>query len=282
MQKISPKKQQLIDERLQSDFTVDERIVINGKLIGGYSEKAVTVTVKKVGKDTISVQKESYDDIKTINKVDVISRSVRTVGINPFPSKRDKARSVNYSLEGVLSVIDAFGNKKEHRNNNDIIMGGIKVMECNWNPYIYDANGKKKYYQRPFVWELKDKQNLVESIYNSIDCGKILLRLRSWEELEKLQKEGETELSFRDIVDGKQRLNAVISFINDEYADLNGNYFSDLSDVSQHRFTDHQLFSYSEMDEKTTDQEVVEQFLKLNFTGVPQSIEHINFVKSLL
>lgn len=98
----------------------------------------------------------------------------------------------------------------------------------------------------------------------------------------ELAKNGETELSFNDIVDGKQRLHTIKEFINGEFCDLYGNYYSDLSDSAQNKFLNHQLFQYCELPENTSDEEVLYQFLKTNFTGKPQSKEHIYYVKSLL
>ena len=63
---------------------------------------------------------------------------------------------------------------------------------------------------------------------------------------------------------------------------LYGNYFEDLSEQAQRRLTNNQLISYSELPEKTTDEEVLKQFLRLNFSGVPQSQEHLDYIKSLL
>jgi hypothetical protein len=40
-------------------------------------------------------------------------------------------------------------------------------------------------------------------------------------------------------------------------------------------------YHLNEMSESTTDEEVIYQFLKMNFTGVPQSEEHLNFVKEI-
>ena len=64
--------------------------------------------------------------------------------------------------------------RKIHKNS-------LRIKE----PFVI-INGKKSYYQRPLVWELEDKQLLIESIYNSVDCGKILIRLKGWEELRDL------------------------------------------------------------------------------------------------
>ena len=97
-----------------------------------------------------------------------------------------------------------------------------------------------------------------------------------------MRKNGETELAFKDIVDGKQRLNAIKEFLHDEFPDISGNYYSDLSSSAQTKFMNHQMLQYAEMENGTTDEDILFQFLKLNFAGVPQSKEHIEHVKSLL
>ena len=56
------------------------------------------------------------------------------------------------------------------------IIDGVKVLELNDNPFVYDKEGNRLYYQRDYVWSLKDEQLFIESIYNGIECGKIVLR----------------------------------------------------------------------------------------------------------
>lgn len=82
----------------------------------------------------------------------------------------------------------------------------------------------------------------------------------------------ETELAFNDIVDGKQRLGTI--------QDMHGNVYSDLPNNSQRMFTDNNCLACMEM-EGSSDEQVIRQFLKMNHLGVPQSREHIEFVKSL-
>ena len=105
---------------------------------------------------------------------------------------------------------------------------------------FFGKNGEKLYYQRDLCWSLEDKQNLIDSIYNGINLGLILIRKREWSEIEKLRKSGETELAFNDIIDGKQRLNAIKEFLHEEFPDSNGNFYSDLSTLAQNKFMNHQ------------------------------------------
>lgn len=276
---ISQKKQELIDIFNNSDLQVGESIYLTEdtcKDTYHFSKNTIYDIVSIDGED-ISIK--SYNSsIRKIKKDNVKYRiSQMNIGENPFDNKYRSVRSVPYQLESIIFNLDLTHDKRE----KPIVMNGIEVSEVNWNPYVF-INNEKKYYQREYVWSLEQKQLLIESIYKGISCGTILVRLRSWSTLEEMAKSGESELAFKDIVDGKQRLKAIEQFINDEFVDLHGNYYSDLSSKSQNMFGDNNLLNYAEMDESTSDEEVLYQFLKMNFEGVPQSKEHLQYVESLL
>jgi hypothetical protein len=256
-------KQEKIEQYLKEPLKVREYI-----LVKGYG----------------SQNKESWGIAKVVDIVDgtpYIERGGKVteewkkwtgeVGADPFDKSFERIQNINYSLETVLFQL--------FKDSKYDIKGSI-IKASNDNPFVF-IDGEKKYYQRPLCWTLKDKQLLLESIYNNVDCGKILVRNRGWKELEELQKGGH-ELAWKDIVDGKQKLHAIKSFIENKYPDLHGNYYRDLSDQAQRKLTNHQLISYSELPENTNDKDVLKQFLRLNFSGVPQSEEHLNYIKSLL
>lgn len=69
-------------------------------------------------------------------------------------------------------------------------------------------------YQRKLVWTLEEKQKLIDSILKKYPIPAILLA-------EKEGKAGEYE-----IIDGLQRLHAILSFIETNFPDSNGNYFN--------------------------------------------------------
>ena len=281
---ISDKRQKLIDKLNASPVKVGEKVSV--VVSDSYKEEAVSCKVLSRDGDTLVVQRTDssiHDKEYTISAYEVVGRATGIVGANPFDETDDNVRPVAYTFESILFNLDIIGTKHDDDAKFEKFkMNGIPVHELNWNPFIYNDAGEKEHYQRNFVWSLKDKQLLIESIYQGIDCGKLLVRKRGWKELEQMASDGETDLAFSDIVDGKQRLNAVKEFILGRFADLQGNFYSDLSAYSQHKFIDHQLFSYSELPDNTSDASVIRQFLKLNFTGVQQSVEHIKFVKSLM
>lgn len=68
-------------------------------------------------------------------------------------------------------------------------------------------------YQRKLVWTLKEKQLLINSIANKYPIPAILVAERS-------------EDNKFEIIDGLQRLHAIISFIENRYADKNEKYFN--------------------------------------------------------
>ncbi len=279
--RISSKKQKQLDKLEKSPIKVGDKLWV-------YEDKNRTIlcVVKdvKVDDDTkeelYKLEREDNSvrrELRWLGRDAISSRYNIFVGANPFDADSSRVRSVNYSLESILFNLNVLGEKESIQKYQ---MNGHPVLALNWNPYVI-IDGEKKYYQRDFCWTLEQKQNLIHSLYLGIDIGKIVVRKREWSEVQKLANTGETELAFNDIVDGKQRLEALRGFLMGEYTDRDGNYFADLSFHSQHKLTNNQQLGFAEMDEPE-DKQVLKQFLKMNFEGVPQSKEHLEYVKSLI
>ena len=276
----SAKKQKQIDDFNASPLTIGEELSIHERVIADYPKEAKGVCAEIISLDPLKVKFTDYHykgKIRTIKHEDIHSRFIASIGANPFEETDDKVRSPAYNFESILFNLKILN---PNRPWDEYDIKGVPVIELNWNPYIYLPNGEKQYYQRPFVWTLEDKQLLIESIYQRMDIGKVLIRKRDFKELHAMHDKGETELAFNDIVDGKQRLGAIQEFMNDGFQDMHGNVYSDLSNNSQRMFTDNNCLAYMEM-EGSSDEQVIRQFLKMNHLGVPQSREHIEFVKSL-
>jgi hypothetical protein len=139
----------------------------------------------------------------------VIEKEFWDIGADPFIRKySNSVRPVAYSMDSIIFTLEL----GERRRNDNYVIGGVMVEEVGWNPFIYDKDGNKHYYQRDFCWNLQQEQLLIESIYKGIQCGNIVVRKRAWKSLEAMAAKGETELTFTDIVDGKQRLNTIKRF----------------------------------------------------------------------
>lgn len=275
MKKISDKKQAAIDAYLIEPVKTGDIVSVMG--LGSQDKTSWGGTTKVIKVlDTGEITIKEYNSSERIIPLNQYRKWVGVIGENPFGPFSDRVRNISFTLESVLFTL---GLTQEGKSEYDL--DGLPIKNVSFDPFIFDEDGKKVFYQRPLVWNLEEKQMLIESIYNNVDCGKILIRRKNWDELRVLLEKGETDLSWADVVDGKQRLHTMYEFINNEFPDINGIYFGDMSHNAQSRLLDHQLFSYAELPESTTDKEVINQFLKLNFAGVPQSKEHLDFVKSI-
>mgnify|MGYP006304454475 CR=1 FL=1 len=123
-------------------------------------------------------------------------------------------------------------------------------------------------YQREHVWTIKDKVSLIDSIFNNIDIGKIVL----------VQRDYSADV-FYEVLDGKQRITAIRDFYEDRFK-YNGYYYSELSRTDKHKFGNHAIaLGYLENPDKHA---IFESFIKLNTCGKPMAKKHIDHVQKLL
>ena len=83
--------------------------------------------------------------------------------------------------------------------------------------YYTDSLIVNRKYQRKLVWTLKEKQLFIDSIINKYPTPSIILSAYEGED------ESHQVKVFYEIIDGLQRLNAIVSFVNNDYGiDWNG------------------------------------------------------------
>lgn len=197
----------------------------------------------------------------------------------------------NKNIEGLLYNakidIDRETNKPKFQytihngiGKNEEQFEGKSLGGLNFNPHVIDKDKNKINYQRDFVWTLEQKQLLIDSIYNNIEIGKFLFRQLPWTKVIEQLKNNDIAYYY-DCVDGKQRMNAIIEFLQDKFPDSYGNYWSDLSENAQDKLLNYDKLSYGEFSKSATDNNVIDAFLTLNFTGTPMSKEHIEYIKSI-
>lgn len=126
-------------------------------------------------------------------------------------------------------------------------------------------------YQRGYEWTLEDKQRLIGSIMAERNIGNFLFVQFGY-----VKNQGMLE-----IMDGKQRLNAIIDFVTSRFT-YEGKYYHQLSRRDRVHFDNFRV-NYAYLDgERMTRAELLETFLEVNSSGVPQSQEHLQKVREML
>lgn len=209
-------------------------------------------------------------------------KSSQYYGVNPFQEKSWQSRIKSSPID-LASLLYAIGWDKTNKKFETEKLGTVEIPTVNWEPTI-NINNKQFPYQRDFVWELSDKQHLINSIYKGIEIGKFVIRARSWDWVENNVKQGNVDIAFKDIIDGKQRLSTLIEFVSSEFPDSNGNYFKELSLASQRKFMNFMGLTYitiGSMDRDCEDIDVLDMFLNVNIAGVKVDEQHIKYVEGL-
>jgi hypothetical protein len=125
--------------------------------------------------------------------------------------------------------------------------------------------------QRELVWTLFQKQQLILSVLKGIRIPSITVLVLDYKHYQ--------------IVDGKQRLNALISYGNGEFPVIVNDeeyYIDDLDEwarraVEMMSIVGDIIYEYD--DTRMTDDQKIALYEMINFAGTPQDAEHINNLK---
>jgi hypothetical protein len=131
------------------------------------------------------------------------------------------------------------------------------IHQAYWRGHIDSPD-----YQRAYVWTLEDKQRLVRSIMNQMDIGKFVFLSREWPE------------NRLEVVDGKQRLNAILEFTQGRFPYEGKTWFQ----FSRHDKTSFEglMIQCATLDSKHVSKaDILWLFLSINTGGVPQTEEHV-------
>lgn len=302
-------KQEQIEQFLKKPFEIGDSVIFSNeyeksKIIQegkGKNKKWTSTKVKKnfKGQATIKNIKNNEVEIKFVDYIsipleinpsytkdfwttkDKLMYSTIHLGVDPF-STQDWNSRINFYQTDIEGILYRIGYDKKEKIFKNETFGEIIIPELDWNPTVINELGVEVEYQRPFVWALEEKQLLIDSIYNNIEIGKIVLRNRTWDWVEKRVKQGLIEhTAFKQIVDGKQRCKTILEFINNEFPDSEGNFWDDLSLNAQRKFFSFSYITYGELGENVTDKDVLNTFMCINHAGKPMSKEHLDFVKSI-
>lgn len=125
------------------------------------------------------------------------------------------------------------------------------------------------FYQRDFVWDVNSQKNFIQNMVNGFPFGSIIIN----------RDDECDEQMFMECVDGKQRLTAMVDFIQNKFSITLGEhelFYSDLEPNEVRKFNNigvpvHYVYNLPS-------NECAKLFIDLN-SYVPQSDEHMNTVK---
>jgi hypothetical protein len=268
-------KEHLILKHLNAPYKVGERVYI--QVLGSKYANAWNTSTEILELSEEGVFIEEYN-LKAFYPFSKVKKYISDIGYAPMEQLPMPPRSIAFSLDSILNALglDYSYKKSVYKSNM-----GIEILNHSFNPFIFDKDGNKVYYQRPLCWTLEDKQLLIDSIYNGVSIGTIIVRRRSFEQIEQFHAQGHTDVAFREVVDGKQRISTIAEFTNNEFPDSKGFFWKDFAPNAQYKFFRDAGVFYAEYDEDTSDKIIQQGFLMVNFAGRPQSKEHIEFVKSI-
>lgn len=174
----------------------------------------------------------------------------------------------------------------KHTSNSGIsLFNGFELKRwlegSGWDDLDFDVylKTKNKNLQRDLVWTLEQKRQLIWSILKRMHIPKITVINY------KRHLGPNTNRNLLQIIDGKQRVNAFISFIRGDFGiELNGNeyFLNDLDEILKgqimsYYFVADEYYEYS--DDLFTDDEKIYLFELVNFFGTPLDIKHLEDLK---
>jgi hypothetical protein len=209
--------------------------------LGGFEEVIVTeIFYNGMLYGLRCVDKRGEENYRIVNWVDV-----RPLGSGDTSFSKNKNIRLDYLSKDIRQLINIFYNS------------GIDLAPD---------------YQRDYVWDKKDKEFLIDSIFKNIDIGKfVLIKLSDFEWLKRNKS--------YEILDGKQRLSTIIKFYENKFS-YKGVYYNDLSKEDQRTFKNHTI-AVAEVDE-IDKKDILKYFLFLNRTGKVMDKEHLDKIEKML
>lgn len=154
-------------------------------------------------------------------------------------------------------------------SNDDIRINFYNTsLESLLNKYYLSGVDMNPSYQRDYVWDDKDRESLLDSIFNHIEIGKFAF----------IEKDYSSDISF-EILDGKQRLSTLLAFYENRFP-YKGAYFDDLSPKDKYTFLDANV-SVGTTREMSREQ-IYRYFYTLNKCGKVMDEAHLEHIKSLI
>lgn len=262
------KAQEAEAKRIEGNIQRDLTNLMRAKLL-----YANPTRVFKLG-DKVNILSSSLGNAEIIEVVEDLFYRVGFSGVENNYGKPVEYKSQKYFPWTQLIESETKCQETKFNTRSEMVDARISFHNAHLEtlPHLYYFSGidMNPSYQRGFVWNLEDKQKLIESIFQGVEIGKFALIRRPY------QEEGP---SF-EILDGKQRLSTIIEFLQDRFA-YKGVLYSQLNPQDKRYFEQFSI-TYGEAEEGTTLAQKLRYFLKLNTGGRAQDPQHMEGIRQQL
>ena len=224
----------------------------------------------------VDVNKERYIEefVEDNNQYYIIPDNYNPLLDNPIP-----LYMVSHTKRDENSDVSIFKTAKEDTINDhitkDVITSEIQFLIKYISENQIDLNPP---YQRDYVWTIEQKQSFIKALVQ----GKTTLKPTY------LYNNIPVNEPIYEVLDGKQRINAVLSYMKHEFS-INGLYYHDLSAVDAKKFltipveyTRIKYFHPSQGHITMSLRDKIELFLQINEYGQRMSDEDLEKAKSFI
>jgi hypothetical protein len=205
--------------------------------------------------------------------IDGVDKVGYVISYDNIPTENQRKFEPEYGLLRVYCWYDIFTNNneetrfKQNKHTLNFFNTGLSYLIHIWLDNDIDMEPE---YQRDYVWNEKDKEELISSIFDGVEIGRFVIKRREWKNVGDYGYE---------IVDGKQRLNAICEFFTGKFK-WNGKYFHELNKQDINRFKQVGI-SVCELRENVTREELLDIFIRINSFGKIMSKEHLDKIKEM-
>lgn len=129
-------------------------------------------------------------------------------------------------------------------------------------------------YQRDYVWDQDNAQNLLFSIFNGFPIGAISI----------IENKVSDSVAYIEVADGKQRCTTIYRFYKNEfpYIDNEGNeiYFKDMKVEDQRHFKNQVTLTVNSLSADISELDKYRYFYAINFAGIEIDDDHKSMIEN--
>lgn len=123
-------------------------------------------------------------------------------------------------------------------------------------------------YQRGYVWTPEDEYRFLESVFSGRNLGAFVILNKKYPEP-------------YEVFDGKQRLNAFNKLTSGQIS-YKGYFWHQMSGLDRYQAEDRSVLITILEGDQFSHTELLQMFMELNYSGVPQTQDHLSHVRELL